>query len=55
MAVKDRIQMETAYPDQDACELAARICDRFLSTLAEEFLSLDMKELSPILPEPVEN
>ena len=54
-AMKDQIQMETGYPDQDACELAARICDRFLSTLAEEFLSLDMNTLAPILPEPVEN
>lgn len=54
VALKDAIQMETAYPDQDSCELAARICDRFLSTLAEEFLALDMTELSPILPEPTD-
>lgn len=54
VSLKDQIQMETAYPDQDACELAARICDRFLSTLAEEFLSLDINDLSPILPEPKE-
>jgi signal recognition particle receptor subunit beta len=54
LTLKDEIQMETSYPDQDACELAARICDRFLSTLAEEFLSIDINDLSPILPEPVE-
>jgi hypothetical protein len=52
--LKDRIQMNIIYPDQDACELAARICDRFLLTLSQEFLSIDINELSPILPEPTE-
>lgn len=53
--VKNTIQLETTYPDQDSCELASRICERFLSTLAQEFLEVDFSELSPLLPEPAES
>ncbi len=47
--LKNRIQLETSYPDDDECELAARICERFLGSLAEEFLTIDFSTLSPIL------
>ena len=47
--LKDSIQLETAYPDDDECELAARICERFLGSLAEEFLTIDFSTLSPVL------
>ena len=53
--LKDDVQLEVIYPDQDSCELASRICDRFLSSLAQDFLSIDFTDLSPILPEPPEN
>ncbi len=49
VVLKDRIQLEAAYPDDDECELAARICERFLGSLAEEFLTIDFSTLSPVL------
>lgn len=53
--LKDHIQLETAYPDEDACELAGRICDRFLSTFAQEFLAIDFTALSPVLAKGIED
>lgn len=55
LTLKDNIQLDCVYPDQDACDLATRICERFLSSLAQEFLSLNFAELSPVLPQPSEN
>ncbi len=48
--LKNRIQLETKYPDDEECELAARISERFLSTLADDFLTIDFSKLSPVLP-----
>lgn len=48
--LKNRIQLEVKYPDDEECELAARISERFLSTLADDFLTIDFSKLSPVLP-----
>ena len=48
--LKHRIQLEAQYPDDEECELAARISERFLSTLADDFLTIDFSKLSPVLP-----
>ena len=50
MMMKNRIQLETGYPDDEECELAARISERFLSSLAQDFLTIDFEKLSPVLP-----
>ena len=47
--IKNRIQLETTYPDDEECEYAARISERFLSSLAEDFLTIDFLKLSPVL------
>ena len=47
--MKNRIQLEAQYPDDEECELAARICERFLSSLAHDFLTIDFAKLSPVL------
>ena len=47
--LKNKIQLETEYPDGEECELAARISERFLSSLAEDFLTIDFAKLSPVL------
>ena len=47
--IKNRIQLETTYPDNEECEYAARISERFLSSLAEDFLTIDFSKLSPVL------
>jgi len=52
LKIKDNIQLETVYPDNETCDLAARICERFLTTFSEEFLSIDFTELSPVLAKP---
>ena len=52
--LKDNLQLETTYPDDETCELAARICDRFLTAFSQEFLSIDFTKLSPILAKPAE-
>ena len=48
--LRNRIQLETKFPDDEECELAARISERFLSTLADDFLTIDFSKLSPVLP-----
>ena len=53
--IKDLLQLETEYPDQDASELGSRICERFLSSLAQDFLSVDFSGIAPLLPEPSKN
>jgi len=50
VGLRDRIQLETNYPDDEECELAARISERFLSTLTDDFLTIDFSKLSPVLP-----
>ncbi len=50
VGLKHRIQLETTYPDDEECEIAARISERFLSTLADDFLTIDFSKLSPVLP-----
>ena len=50
--MKNKIQLQSRYPDNEECELAARICERFLSTLADDFLTIDFAKLSPILASP---
>jgi hypothetical protein len=47
--MKNRIQLEAGYPDDEECELAERISERFLISLAEEFLTIDFTKLSPVL------
>jgi signal recognition particle receptor subunit beta len=47
--IKNDLQLETVYPDPEGCELAARICERFLSTFAQDFLAVDFTALSPAL------
>jgi signal recognition particle receptor subunit beta len=47
--LKNDIQLETVYPDHEGCELAARICERFLTTFAQDFLAVDFTALSPAL------
>jgi hypothetical protein len=54
VTVKNNIQLETIYPDNETCELASRICERFLSTFSQEFLSVDFEELSPVLAKPAD-
>jgi len=48
--MKNRIQLEAEYPDNEECELAARISERFLNSLAQDFLTIDFDKLSPVLP-----
>ncbi len=47
--MKNRIQLEASYPDDEECELAARISDRFLVSLSQDFLTIDFSKLSPVL------
>jgi signal recognition particle receptor subunit beta len=54
MEVRNDVQLKTLYPDDEACELAARICERFLTTLSQEFLAVDFTELSPVLAKPAD-
>jgi mutual gliding-motility protein MglA len=54
VSLRDAVQLETSYPDDDACELAARISERFLVTFCDEFLSIDFTEFSSNLPNPRE-
>ena len=50
VAMKNRIQLEAGYPDDEECELAARISERFLTSLAQDFLTVDFVKLSSVLP-----
>ncbi len=52
LMMKNRIQLEGGYPDNEECELAARISERFLGSLAQDFLAIDFEKLSPVLPRP---
>jgi signal recognition particle receptor subunit beta len=52
--IKNDMQLETVYPDHEGCDLAARICERFLTTFSQDFLSVDFTKLSPILVKPTE-
>ncbi|GAK58007.1 GTPase-like protein [Candidatus Vecturithrix granuli] len=52
LIMKNRVQLEGGYPDDEECELAARISERFLSSLAQDFLTIDFDKLSPVLPRP---
>ena len=52
LMMKNRVQLEGGYPDDEECELAARISERFLSSLAQDFLTIDFDKLSPVLPRP---
>lgn len=47
--MKNRIQLEAGYPDDEECELAARISERFLVSLSQDFLTIDFNKLSPVL------
>ena len=47
--MKNRIQLEAGYPDDEECELAARISERFLVSLSQDFLTIDFSKLSPVL------
>lgn len=48
--IRDKIQLEAQYPDDEECELAARISERFLTELSKDFLTIDFTKLSPVLP-----
>jgi hypothetical protein len=52
LMMKNRVQLEGGYPDNEECELAARISERFLGSLAQDFLAIDFEKLSPVLPRP---
>lgn len=52
LMMKNRVQLEGGFPDDEECELAARISERFLSSLAQDFLTIDFDKLSPVLPRP---
>ncbi len=54
VSIKNRIQLESVYPDDEECELAARIGERFLISLTQDFLSIDFSSLSPVLARPLE-
>jgi len=47
--MKNRIQLEAGYPDDEECELAARISERFLGSLSQDFLTIDFSKLAPVL------
>ncbi len=50
--IMNTLQLESGYPDDEECELAARISERFLSSLAQEFLTIDFSKLASVLPRP---